>query len=436
MNSQPSTGISIVSAGAVPNSGIPCTEAIQRVLDECGENGGGTVIVPAGTFYTGPLRLSGGTCLYLEAGSVLRFSNNPADFPVIKDQWEGMDCDVYMPLLYAKNAENITVAGSGTLDGQGAPWWEFYRKKTLKYPRPRTVSFYACKNVRIDGIRIINSPNWTVNPVECENVTLSNLDIGNPADSPTTDGIDPCSCKNVFITGCRIDVGDDCIAIKSGMEECPRRIPCENIIVSHCTMLHGHGGLVIGSEMSGDVRNVTVENCIFQDTDRGIRIKSRRGRGGIVEKIQAANIIMDRVLSPFIINEYYFCGKGGKELRVRDKTSCPVTEATPLIRNIQLSGITATGVRAAACFIYGLPEQPVENIRLDDITVDMDQNCEPCPPDMMDDAEPMKNRGFCLWNIKGARVHNVRLTGLEGDPFLLRQAKNITVSGCSIDLAT
>jgi polygalacturonase len=420
----------ILDFGAEVNGSSACTDAIRAAFDACAARGGGTVYIPAGNFLTGAIAFRSNTVLYLEAGALLRFSTNLSDYPVIPDQWEGHDCDVYSPLIYGKDLENITITGHGAMDGQGAPWWKLYRDKTLLYPRPRMIAFHRCKNVMIDGVRVLNSPNWTVNPVECENVTISNLSICNPADSPTTDGIDPCSCRSVTICNCHIDVGDDCIAIKSGREECPRRIPCENIIVSHCTMVHGHGGIVIGSEMSGDVRNVVVGDCIFQDTDRGLRIKSCRGRGGVVENIQVSNILMLNVVCPFVTNLYYFCGPKGHEKYIWDKSSYPVTGNTPAVRRIRISGITALGVRSTAGFFYGLPEMPVEDIRFDNVSVEMSQEAAPCFPDMLDGLEPVRKKGFFCGNVKNAVFSNIYLSGCEGPAFSMDNVTGASFSNC------
>lgn len=224
-----------------------------------------------------------------------------------------MDRDTYAPLLGGANLTHIAVTGRGVVDGQGAAWWQRHRAGSLAHPRPRLISFQDCRNVRIAGITCINSPSWTVSPLRCENVTVDGITIVNPQDSPNTDGINPDSCHNVHIANCHIDVGDDCIAIKSGTEASDRSAlqPCENITVTNCTMLHGHGGVVIGSEMSGSVRNVVISNCVFDGTDRGIRFKSRRGRGGVVEDVRVTNIIMRDVLCPVTVNLYYAVGVWG-----------------------------------------------------------------------------------------------------------------------------
>ncbi len=305
--------INVRDLGAAGDGTTKDTEAFKKAIDKCKEQGGGTIYVPAGEYLTGPIQLASNMTLYIESGAVLKFSNQLDDFPTVYTRWEGEEMEVYSPLIYAENSENIAVVGFGTIDGQGEIWWKLHGNKELRYPRPRSICFYKCKNVTIEGIKIVNSPSWTVNPIECENVTIHNVKIQNPYDSPNTDGINPESCKGVRISNCYIDVGDDCVTLKSGTEDCKVRIPCENITITNCIMAHGHGGVVIGSEMSGGVRNVVISNCIFEGTDRGIRIKTRRGRGGVVEDIRVSNIVMKNVMCPFAFYMYYHCGKGGKE---------------------------------------------------------------------------------------------------------------------------
>ncbi|MGI6155071.1 MAG: glycoside hydrolase family 28 protein, partial [Enterococcus lemanii] len=328
------------------------TQEIQKAIDTVAESGGGRVSVPAGEFYTAALILKDHIELHLLPGSILKFSDNQEDYPVVTSRWEGVKREVYASCLYAENAKNISVTGFGLLDGNGQKWWHVFRneREMLKYPRPKLISFDSCEQVTIKDISMIDSPSWTVNPILCHGVTVDNVNIKNPADSPNTDGIDPESCKNVRISNCQIDVGDDCIAIKAGTEDTKERVSCENITITNCQMIHGHGGVVLGSEMSGDIRNVTISNCTFQDTDRGIRLKSRRGRGGTIEDIRVNNIVMDNVSCPFILNLYYFCGSRGKDKYVWDKAPYPITEETPMFRRIHFADITARNVHASAGF--------------------------------------------------------------------------------------
>lgn len=406
------------------------TKAIQAAIDAAHQNGGGQVWVPSGEFLTGALFLKSNVELHLSPGSILKFSDDQKDYPVVSSRWEGVHRKVYASCLYAQNEENISVTGSGTLDGNGRKWWKVFReqREKLAYPRPKLVSFHKCERITIQGIKMIDSPSWTVNPILCENMTVDNVTILNPADSPNTDGIDPESCKNVRISNCHIDVGDDCIAIKAGTEDTIERIPCENITITNCTMVHGHGGVVLGSEMSGGIRNVAISNCIFQDTDRGIRLKSRRGRGGIVEDIRVDNVIMDNVMCPFIINLYYFCGPRGKEAYVWEKKAYPIDERTPAFRRIHFANITARNVHAAAGFIYGLAEQYASEITFNHIDISMAKEAIPGKPAMMTGIEDMKNQGFYIGFAKDILFNQLSIENHEGPAFLLENTEDITIA--------
>ncbi|MFP3126663.1 glycoside hydrolase family 28 protein [Ectobacillus funiculus] len=406
------------------------TQAIAEAIEACSEAGGGTIYVPAGTFLTGAVILKSNVNLYLDAGATLLFSNDVNEYPVVESRWEGVKREVYASCIYAENAENVSVTGRGTLDGNGQFWWDIFRRKENEYPRPKLVSFDHCQHVLISGVKMINSPSWTVNPICCEDVTVHNISIVNPDNSPNTDGIDPESCRNVRISDCHIDVGDDCIAIKAGTEDTAGRVPCENITITNCTMIHGHGAVVLGSEMSGDIRNVTVSNCVFEGTDRGIRLKSRRGRGGVVEDVRVNNIVMNGVICPFIANLYYFCGPRGKDKYVWDKDPYPITEETPAFRRIHFSNITAREVSAAAGFLYGLAEMYVEDITFDQVSVAMAENAEPGMPAMMAELEPMKQRGFFCSNVRDIRFNQVTVSNHEGPAFYVENGEDIEVTGC------
>ncbi len=415
--------------GAVGDGQALDTPAIQAAIDACHGGGGGTVFVPAGSYVTGSLFLRDNITLHLDAGATLLGSTDPADYPIISSRWEGSEQPTHAPLITGRDLHNIAVVGRGTIDGRGAGWWRRHHERTLDYPRPCLVSFADCFRVLIEGITLTNSPSWTINPVRCDNVTIHNVTIVNPGDSPNTDGINPDSCSNVHISDCSISVGDDCITIKSGTEaEDPeKRHPCRNITITNCTMADGHGGVVIGSEMSGDVRNVVISNCVFIGTDRGIRFKSRRGRGGVVEDVRVSNIIMTDVWCPLTMNLYYACGAWG-DTTVSDKRPHPLNDGTPRFRRIHLSHVTAREVRVAAAFLYGLAEMPLEDISLSDIAISMAPDAEPGYPDMADDLELMCRAGLFARNVRGLRLHNIEVSGQVGPALNLADAAEIEIS--------
>jgi polygalacturonase len=415
--------------GAVGDGRALDTPAIQSAIDACHERGGGTVFVPAGRYVTGSLFLRSHITLRVDAGATLLGSENPLDYPIVNSRWEGAEQKTHAPLIAGDDLTHVAVTGRGIIDGRGEPWWRRHRARTLEHPRPRLISFTNCRHVLIEDITAVKSPSWTINPVRCENVTIDKVTIVNPADSPNTDGINPDSCRDVHISNCYVSVGDDCVTIKSGTEHEAedKRAPCCNVTITNCTMAHGHGGVVIGSEMSGDVRNVVISNCVFIGTDRGIRFKSRRGRGGVVEDVRVTNIVMTDVLCPVTMNLYYAVGVWGNAA-VADKNPQPVNHGTPRFRRIHLSHITAHAVQYAAAFLYGLAEMPLEDISLSDLSVSMAADGEAGYPDMADDLEPMQRAGFFICNARGLRLHHVVVAGQQGPALRLANSSDVDVS--------
>lgn len=375
------------------NKGVKLnTDVIKLAVEKASSCGGGTVFFPAGEYLTGPIHLKSNIVLHIEAGAVLRFTDDFDQYmPFVSSRWEGTCVNNFSPLIYGYEIENVTITGRGKIDGQGKKWWDYHHELYAKpkdfkskwqvefakqnadvikpdipemidrgFLRPPFVQFMYSSNIRIEDITIVNSPFWTLNPQFCDNVTIEGVTINNPK-SPNTDGINPESCSNVHISNCHISVGDDCITIKSGKDRDGRRCnrPCENITITNCTMLNGHGGVVIGSEMSGGVKKVAISNCVFQGTDRGIRIKAARGRGGVVEDIRVSNIVLkDLKKEAFTLNLFY-------------QNSDPeiFSERTPVFRNIHYSNITGTADQAA--LIVGIEESPVENISFNDVRLDV-----------------------------------------------------------------
>lgn len=376
------------------------TVLINKTIEQLNANGGGTLFFPAGKYLTGAIKLKSNITIELEAGATLLFSDDFDDYlPFVEMRHEGILMKSFSPLIYAVDAENITIKGEGKIDGQGKKWWdEFYRTivdlkdhgmrdinkyqpmwdkandvKALyaetnedyissmqrRFFRPPFIQPVRCKNIRIQGITIVNSPFWTINPEFCENVTVDGVTIANPL-SPNTDGINPESCRYVHISNCHISVGDDCITLKSGRDLQARKLGMadENITITNCTMLAGHGGVVIGSEMSGGVKKVVISNCVFDGTDRGIRIKSTRGRGGVVEDIQVDNIVMRNIKEEAIV----------LDLKYSKMPAEPLSERTPIFRNININNVTGSDV-LIPIRINGLEESPITDITLTNVNI-------------------------------------------------------------------
>lgn len=419
----------VLTYGAKADSVTLCTKAIASAINAASKKGGGTVYFPAGKYLTGPIHLKSNITVFIDAGAELHFSDNFDHYlPFVESRYEGVDVRSFSPLFYAYKAENIAIVGRGKINGHGKKWWDFvegYKEgqprskwqyifdslnKNILLPddprqmkrgflRPPSIQPMLCKNVLIEGITITNSPFWTVNPEFCENVTVHAVTIINPP-SPNTDGINPESCNNVHISNCHISVGDDCITIKSG-KDLPGRTkatPAENYTITNCTMLSGHGGVVIGSEMSGGVKKIVISNCVFDGTDRGIRIKTARGRGGVVEDIRVSNIIMKNIKQQAIVLDMQYA-KTNPE---------PVSERTPVFRNIHLSNITAQ--TAEAIFINGLAEMPVEDITFNDIQFDA-------------------QTGATIKEAKNIAFHNVRITTRVGSSLMAENVVGLTIDG-------
>jgi len=422
--------LSPLDFGAVGDGITPDTTALQNAIDSAAARGGGTVHVPPGRYLTGVLFFHDNITLELDAGAVLLGSQNPADYPVAPNRWEGSEQLTYSPLLAGSGLKNIAITGRGTIDGQGEPWWRAFEAGTLAYPRPRLIGFADCRNVLIEGVTLTNSPAWTVNPVRCENVNVRGVTIINPPDSPNTDGINPDSCRAVRISDCFVSVGDDCITIKSGTQhELPqRRRSCRDITITNCVLERGHGGVVIGSEMSGNVQNVVISNCVFVGTDRGIRIKTRRGRGGLIENVRATNLIMDGVHCPFTINLYYNCNGAKGDPIVSDKSSRPVDDGTPVLRGIHFSHISAVDVTIAAGFLYGLAEMPLDDINFDDISISLSAAADPGYAEMADDIPAMLQAGLFIRNARNVHLNRVQIYGQVGPAFDLDGSVDAKIS--------
>lgn len=415
--------------GAVGDGDTSATAAVQRAIDAVASGGGGTVVVPAGGFVVGSLRLRSHVNLHLDAGATLLGSRNVHDFPEWVSRWEGPDAPRRRAaMLYGEGLEDVSVTGRGTIDARGDHWWALQRAAPGKEVlRPLSLRFVESRNVLIEGVTFRNSPMWTVSPLACDDVVIRGIRIHNPPDSPNTDGINPESCRNVRIEGCHVDVGDDCITIKSGKEDDRRRelIPCENITISNCTLLRGHGGVVVGSEMSGSVRNVVISNCVFVGTDRGLRFKSRRGRGGVVEDVRASNLVMDGVMCPVAVNLFYGCGAWGEQ-KVSDQSPWPVDAGTPRFRRLRFSHLTARGVTGACAYIRGLPEMPVEDVAFDACSFYVDpENETPGEPDMAPGMVKATGAGILARRVNGLAIRDCDIHHVRGPAVKLEESSDV-----------
>ena len=422
----PAYTVNLKKFGAVGDGVTLNTKAFEKAIAALEKKGGGHLIVPAGVWFTGPIVLKSNIDLHLEVGAVIQFSGDESLYPVIQTSFEGLDTRRCQSPLSANGAENISITGKGVIDGNGQFWrpvkkgkmTEGQWKEVLERPggveakkgywvpnqayadaeksanmnvpkastdeewnrikrflRPVMVSLVNCKNVLLQGVIFQNSPAWNIHPLMCENIILDDVLARNPFYAQNGDALDLESCKNALIVNSKFDAGDDGICIKSGKDKDGRRRgrPCENVVVDGCTVFAGHGGFVVGSEMSGGVRNILVENCQFLGTDVGLRFKSTRGRGGIVENIFINNVSMTDIKTDAITFNMYYGGKSVAEMLADgdnpdNTTKQPVTEETPIFRHIDIKNIVCNGAGRAMEF-NGLPEMPINCIRLQNINI-------------------------------------------------------------------
>lgn len=375
---------------------------------------GGTLIVPRGVWRTGPVELKSDMTLYLEDGAVIAATGDRSAWPILeaKDDrgemlgsWEGLPARCYAGFVNAVGAQALSITGQGVIDGGGdrGDWWSWPKETREGARRPRLMHLIGCEDILLLGVTVRNSPSWTVHPQGCNRLTAAGLHISNPPDSPNTDGFDPESCTDVFIEGVRFSVGDDCIAIKSGKRG-PSQIchlsPTRGVTVRHCLMERGHGGVVLGSEMSGGIHEVLVEDCEMVDTDRGLRIKTRRGRGGTVSGVTFRRVDMDGVHAALTANAFYFCDPDGHDTWVQDRSPAPVDVTTPSIRDILVEDVRLQNVSVAAGAFLGLPEAPITGIRVRGLSVTYAPDGEAGVPVMADGVRSMRHAPLVTENAE------------------------------------
>lgn len=463
----PDNKVSITDFGGVADGITLNTEAFAKAIDALSKKGGGTLLVPSGVWYTGPIVFKSNINLHLEKGALILFSADFNLYPLVNTVFEGLDTRRCQSPISGRNLENIAITGKGSINGSGEAWrplkkskvteihWKkviasggvvkddnywFPSRGSLKgleisdmnvprqdlteaewmeikdFLRPVMVSFIECKNVLLEGVLFENSPSWNIHPLMCENVILDNVMVRNPGYAQNGDGLDLESCKNSIIVNSIFDVGDDAICIKSGKDEDGRRRnrPTENVLIDNCKVFQGHGGFVVGSEMSGSVRNISVSNCQFLGTDVGLRFKSCRGRGGVVENIYIRDINMFDIATESFLFDLYYGGKSAVE-SLEDGDTIPVTstilavdETTPAFKNIYVKNLVSRNARRAM-FFNGLPEMKIENINVEDVTI-------------------TANIGAELVESKDIHFKNVKIVPAQGAALILRNVENVTVS--------
>jgi len=471
----PANTVSITDFGAQTGGQFLCTQAFADAISAVSKKGGGRVIVPHGIWLTGPITLISNLEIHTETGSLIVFSTDKSLYPLVETNFEGFDTWRCTSPVNGRNLENIAITGQGIIDGSGEAWRSVKREKLTEsqwkklvatgglvsengktwYPsqqfingekvaemnvprnlktkaefeqirdflRPVMISLISCKKVLIDGPTFQNSPAWCIHPLMCEDFTMRNTTVRNPWFSQNGDGIDIESCKNSIIHDSNFDVGDDAICIKSGKDKegRDRGKPNENLIVKNCIVYHGHGGVTVGSEMSGGVRNLHVSNCTFMGTDVGLRFKSNRGRGGVVENIYISDIEMINIPTQAISFNLYYSGRSASEdIEAGDNSSVekllPVTEETPQFKNIFIHDVNCKGA-LQGIFLQGLPEMMLENIQLENIRMEADY-------------------GMICTDAKNVKIKNLTLKTKKTPAIELRNSADVTINGLEIQTGT
>ena len=463
--------LNIVKLGAIGDGSILNTQYINTAINDLSKRGGGVILVPAGLWLTGPIELKSNINLHISQGGTLLFTNDLSQYQLVATNWEGLPQMRNQSPLSAKNEMNIAITGKGIIDGNGDVWrmvkkdklnetqWKkkiasggvLSDDKKTWYPsessrlgatmtnpgvineskdqafylsvkdflRPNLLVLENCSNILLEGVIFQNSPAWCLHPLLCTNLTVQNITVKNPWYAQNGDGIDVESCKNVLIEKSVFDVGDDALCMKSGRDEAGRKrgIPTENVIIKDCIVYAAHGGFVIGSEMSGGVRNIRVSNCQFIGTDIGLRFKTARGRGGVVENIEIDHIYMKDIVGEAILFDMYYMAKDPIPLsgEVRELPQIelrPFNETTPVFKNFRISHVYCNGAEKAI-FIRGVPESNVQYIQLEDMVL-------------------QSKRGIEIQEAHSILLKNIQLAAAESDPLIdIVQSSKIIVDRIS-----
>ncbi len=488
--------ISITKFGAVSDGKTLNTSAVNNAIDACNKKGGGVVMVPAGLWLTGPVVIKSNVNLYLAAGATLLFTADKSQYPLVKGNWEGIPQMRNQSPISATGATNIAITGKGIIDGNGDVWravkndkltesqwkkkiasggvlsddkktWypseafktaskltnpgqisadkdEAYYQGIKDFLRPNLVLLSECKNVLLEGVTFQNSPAWCLHPLLCENLTVRNVFVKNPWYAQNGDGIDAESCKNVLIENSIFDVGDDALCMKSGRDAEGRKRgrPIENVIIRNCTVYAAHGGFVIGSEMSGGAKNMWVSNCTFVGTDIGLRFKTTRGRGGVVENIFIKDIYMKDIPGEAILFDMYYMAKDPVPLAGEKRELPPVEfktvdESTPVFKNFFISNVYCNGAQKGI-FVRGLPEMHVKDIVLENMVLQAQKGID------VQEASNITFRNITILSADTKPVVDIinsdklvfdKITYKENSELLFRvsgdRSKNISISNTS-----
>ncbi len=418
------------------------TGFIQAAIMACPKKS--RVLIPKGVYKITSIFLKSGINLELAKGAELRAETDRsrfAKFPGLIESydetdeynlgtWEGNPLPMYAGIITGINVENVNLYGEGSINGcaNDENWWK-NEKVMVGAFRPRMLFLNHCRNVNVQGLYFHDSPAWVLHPYFSTDLKFCDLLVKNPQVSPNTDGLDPESCKNVEILGVHFSLGDDCIAVKSGKIYMGKKYktPAENTHVCHCLMENGHGAVTVGSEIGAGVKNMVVEKCLFSNTDRGLRIKTRRGRGkdSVLDGITFRDIEMDNVMTPFTANAFYFCDPDGRTEYVQSREAYPVDERTPAMKHFCFENIHAANCHVAAAYFDGLPESKIECIEMRNVDISFAKDAKTDVPIMSNGVEKCSRKGIYAHNVKKLVLDNVKVTGTAGEPVELSEVDSV-----------
>ena len=428
--------------GAAGDGETEDTAALQAAILCCPKQG--RVRIPEGIYRTGPLFLKSDMTLEIQKGAELHLIGDRPGYPVLPGvifpaegegelllgSWEGNPLDMCAGALTGIGVKNVNIIGEGVVDGCAThdTWWRKNRIKVRPY-RPRLLYLRDCRRITVQGLTFRNSPAWNLHPCFSEDLEFLSVRIEAPAVSPNTDGFDPESCRGIRVLGTVFSVGDDCIAIKAGKIYMGKtyHTPCEEIEIAWCLMKDGHGGVTVGSEMAGGVKKVRIHHCRMEGNDRGLRIKTRRGRGkyAVIDDIRFEDVKMIGVKAPLVVNALYFCDPDGKSPYVQSREPQIVDDTTPTIGKIVYERVTAEDCCACVGYILGLPERPVEEITLKDCAFRFGpEPAEMKEPAMALGVEACAGRGIIAHNVDKLTLNNVEMSGIRGERMTLTNVKH------------
>lgn len=433
--------INVKALGAAADGVTDDTYYVQMAIDKCPE--GGRVVLNGGSFLVRPIVLKSNITFEIKKGAQLLGDTNENNYPFVParaivngkeeilSSWEGEPYDCHQSLISAFKQQNIKIVGEGSINGNAdrSTWWA--TPKGRKVARPRLVFLNKCKDIIFHGVTCKNSASWNLHPYFSKNLAFYDLRVRNPYIGPNTDGLDPESCDKVDIVGCIFSVGDDCCAIKSGKLYMGKtyKTPANRHTLRNNLFQDGHGAIVLGSEMSGGVKNLSVCQCVFKHTDRGLRIKSRRGRGkdAIIDGVLFENIRMENVFTPFVINMYYNCDPDGSTKYVwsRDPKT-PVDDGTPYLGVFKFKDIDCVDCECMAGYFDGLVEQPIKEVTIENVNFHFKEDARPFQPAMLENVRDYCREGLYVDNVEHLILKNVTFDGVVGEKIMKFNCKKVT----------